>query len=426
MQSLTRFLRRQSSSVSPGTATRSSASAAELAVVEDSTALNVSKDEKRRRFGSLGRSHSRERESREKDEKSTKISLNFTSRTSGSTSPRSHVSPRPPLPFLPSRSPRAPLNLPNPPNSNLNSGFPAVCISDFSTGDFSMKQGDEMTVISAKAHEGFYSVRTREGKVIQCPSGTLLIVSSAPQLPELPQDSIVQLNSSTEQAAELPELPIVPILVSSPAIGSPGPSPTPSPRLDLAKELNEKKKPSPDDPPVPLPPLWERRWEPKKKKWFFIDHTTRTTHWTAPEVPEDPVDEQAEDAEEKPEEILQKAPEKCDENDLETQYPTVEGFNNVLLPHLSSPQLSEHQKRRNSDPNASISIANAIESSKSSRENSPRSSVQLGGSRRHSRELRELSLLELHKSDDKEESPRSPRSPPHTPRKAAALLGLDM
>ena len=32
----------------------------------------------------------------------------------------------------------------------------------------------------------------------------------------------------------------------------------------------------------PLPPGWERRFDPRKQRTYFIDHNTRTTSWRHP------------------------------------------------------------------------------------------------------------------------------------------------
>ena len=33
---------------------------------------------------------------------------------------------------------------------------------------------------------------------------------------------------------------------------------------------------------LPLPPGWERRFDPRKQRTYFIDHNTRTTSWRHP------------------------------------------------------------------------------------------------------------------------------------------------
>ena len=33
---------------------------------------------------------------------------------------------------------------------------------------------------------------------------------------------------------------------------------------------------------LPLPPGWERRFDPRKQRTYYIDHTTRTTSWRHP------------------------------------------------------------------------------------------------------------------------------------------------
>ena len=33
---------------------------------------------------------------------------------------------------------------------------------------------------------------------------------------------------------------------------------------------------------IDLPPGWEKRWDLKTKRYYFVDHNTQTTHWEAP------------------------------------------------------------------------------------------------------------------------------------------------
>lgn len=103
--------------------------------------------------------------------------------------------------------------------------------------------------------------------------------AEAPHEPETDQSAVTPEGYSTETsekstavAEELKEKPVEPQVEKQP-------------EKQQAELVVEKKSPkgkaaqSPDDPPVPLPDGWERRWERKKKRWFYIGKSCDNRIW---------------------------------------------------------------------------------------------------------------------------------------------------
>ena len=66
----------------------------------------------------------------------------------------------------------------------------------------------------------------------------------------------------------------------------PEPEPEPEPELELAPALEPEPEPQPKSAPElepELPPGWEKQYNATQQP-YYIDHNTKTTHWTPPEL----------------------------------------------------------------------------------------------------------------------------------------------
>lgn len=34
----------------------------------------------------------------------------------------------------------------------------------------------------------------------------------------------------------------------------------------------------------PMPPGWEAKWDPTNRRWFYMNHSTKTTQWEDPRL----------------------------------------------------------------------------------------------------------------------------------------------